>query len=101
MYEDSTLKQKALNAMPVERFKSEAQAKLNSYLRLNLDNKPFDLNDFLLLELLQWFKNDFFKWINQPDCDYCHSNQKMTFQQNDRALGTEAVWLAGNVEVYK
>ena len=101
MYEDITLKQKALNTMPVERFRSDAQDKLNAYLRLNLDTKPFDISDFLLLELLHWFKNEFFKWINQPDCDYCHSNQKMEFLHSDRALGSEAVWLAGNVEVYK
>ena len=101
MYEDSSLKQKALSLMPIQRFQSEAQAKFDSYIRLNLDDKPFDVSDFILLELLQWFKNEFFKWVNQPDCDYCHSSQNMTFEHNDRALGTEAVWLAGNVEVYK
>ena len=101
MYEDTMLKQKALSLIPVERFKSEAQAKFDSYIKLNLDSKQFDLQDFMMLELLQWFKNEFFKWINQPDCDYCKSNQNMTFEHNDRALGTEMIWLAGNVEVYK
>ena len=52
MYEDITLKQKALNTMTVERFRSDAQDKVNAYLRLNLDTKPFDISDFLLLELL-------------------------------------------------
>ena len=33
--------------------------------------KPALKRDLLLLELLSWFKSDFFSWVNQLDCDKC------------------------------
>lgn len=33
----------------------------------------FGYEDFLVLELLDYFKNSFFKWINKPKCQTCHT----------------------------
>ena len=101
IYEQESLKRKALLSIPTERLKSDAKNKYDSYKAITLEKLPYDFNDFLLIELLAWFKNEFFKWINQPDCDYCNSNEKMTFLHNDFPNLNEKIWMANNVEVYK
>lgn len=103
IYEDQNLKEKALRAIPVVRLKIEAENKFKSYKTQNntQDKNAFDFNDFLVLELLSWFKNEFFKWVDQPACDYCHSSANMEFTKTDGPNQNEAVWMAGNVEVYK
>lgn len=42
----------------------------------NID-KNLDYDDLLVLELLNYFKNDFFKWVNSPDCTSCGSNKEV------------------------
>lgn len=46
-------------------------------LDLREQSQPDDAwgyEDLLVQETLAYFKNDFFKWINQPDCDSCGAN---------------------------
>jgi len=104
-YEDLNLKQKALDKIPIGRLTREATFKFNSYAeqikKTSSSEKPYDLKDFLLLELLAWFKNEFFSWLNEPDCDYCNSNRNMKFKIKSRPESHEVQWLAGNVEVYE
>ncbi|CAF1128518.1 unnamed protein product [Brachionus calyciflorus] len=101
IYEDVDLKQKCLSKIPIERLRDQAEQKYQIYSQNNQDKQPFKTRDFLILELLSWFKNEFFKWINQPDCIRCNSNEKMSFIKNDRPNHNEATWQAGNVEVYR
>lgn len=35
------------------------------------EEPPLAQQDALALELLSWFKQDFFKWVDKPACDYC------------------------------
>lgn len=101
MYEQASLKEKALRLVPHEALKQQAKSKYDSYRLNNLDQKPYDLSDFVLIEVLAWFKNDFFKWVNQPDCIYCQTNEHMQFESNQPALESESIWMAHNVEVYR
>ncbi len=32
---------------------------------------PATVRDLLLMELLEWFKEDFFSWVDSPECDSC------------------------------
>ena len=54
------------------------------------------------MELLYWFKNDFFTWCNKPKCSQCHNDQ-----DNMISIGTEISseeeqrWLASRTEVYQ
>lgn len=101
MYENFNLRQKALACIPIDRLRNEARIKYNSYKNTDMGEVPYDFEDFLLLELLAWFKNEFFRWINQPDCDSCKSNQNMQFIKSDIPFRNEVTWQAHNVEVYK
>lgn len=87
--------------MPIEKFQSEALAKFTAYKLSTKDEKPYGMRDFLLLELMAWFKKDFFKWVNQPNCDHCDINQNMVFKYPSPASNDESIWMAGNVEVYE
>jgi peptide-N4-(N-acetyl-beta-glucosaminyl)asparagine amidase len=100
LYEDANLKRKALELIPVQALKDQARVKYESYLSTK-DANPFDLNDFLVIELLAWFKNEFFRWTNQPDCDMCNTNQNVKFKTNDKPNRDEIPGMAGNVEVYE
>ncbi len=104
-YEDSNLKQKALDKIPMNHLTREANVKFNSYAdqikKTASSEKAYDFRDFLLLELLAWFKNDFFSWLNEPDCQYCSSNRNMKFKSQSRPESNEILWLAGNVEIYE
>lgn len=104
LYEDPNLKRKALNVIPVEELKSRARAKLEAYkssTSLDTEPSPLDFDDFLLLELLAWFKNEFFTWTNQPECRVCGTCQNMRFIRSDRPNRDEIAGMAGNVEVYE
>lgn len=93
--------------MPVQRLKSDAKNKYNSYVsslksEANVNGEaPLDERDFLALELLAWFKNEFFRWINQPDCESCNTSEHMIYKLNDSPNADERVGLARNVEVYE
>ncbi|CCE61212.1 hypothetical protein TPHA_0A01280 [Tetrapisispora phaffii CBS 4417] len=62
-----------------------------------------EYTDLLVKELLRYFKQDFFKWVNQPDCQNCDSS----IETNQTAIGIqrptaeEARYECGNVEVYR
>ncbi|RNA40801.1 Peptide-N(4)-(N-acetyl-beta-glucosaminyl)asparagine amidase [Brachionus plicatilis] len=101
IYEDPDLKQKCSQKIPVNRLKSSAEKKYMSFMQDNQDKHPYNQRDFLVLELLEWFKNEFFRWINQPDCQSCKSNKAVVFFKNDKPNINEITWMAGNVEVYK
>jgi peptide-N4-(N-acetyl-beta-glucosaminyl)asparagine amidase len=101
IYEQPDLQSKALKCIPVERLKHDAQSKHDSYKKLsNLDKTPYDLDDFVLIELLAWFKNDLFSWVNQPECEFC-SDKNTVLVGMDRANHSELTWMANNVEIYQ
>ncbi|SCV03015.1 LAME_0H07030g1_1 [Lachancea meyersii CBS 8951] len=61
-----------------------------------------DYVDRLVKELLRYFKNDFFKWCNSPDCEHCGcSGEQMTAIGNEGANSDERRFDCGVVEVYR
>ena len=103
IYENSELKAKALEKIPADRLREDAREKFYSY-KMNMKNyepKPYDLNDFLALELQSWFKNEFFQWVNEPECKNCGTKEHMRFSHAAQPVSNEIIWLANNVEVYK
>jgi peptide-N4-(N-acetyl-beta-glucosaminyl)asparagine amidase len=103
-YEDFELQEKARNLIPWKEMTIKAinkmlQIKQNNRNNKNNDNYETDSKDILLIELLDWFKNQFFRWFDSPDCDKC--NIKMTNAIKAQPLPQEIEWSASNVELYK
>ena len=96
LYEDPRLKFKALQCIPHDELRSSAAEKQSA---LPKQGESVDLRDLLLLELLAWFKNRFFSWVDQPKCESCGGKT-----QNEgmvKPTDAEIMWGGGRVENYK
>ena len=65
------LKAAALSVMPVDKLKQKAQEKFDRAKSSDPDINPSLFRDLLLLEFKEWFKTDFFHWVDTPPCPRC------------------------------
>lgn len=79
-YEDKDLQAKALSLIPLAELEITAQRNMR---RLQMDIKKdktkgeeVDIQELVLLELLFWFKNSFFSWVDTPQCTFCEGATK-------------------------
>eukprot|EP00298_Acanthocystis_sp_HF-20_P009694 c18450_g1_i2.p1 GENE.c18450_g1_i2~~c18450_g1_i2.p1 ORF type:complete len:521 (+),score=196.61 c18450_g1_i2:35-1564(+) len=86
-YEDRFLIQKARQVIPIQRLVSEAENEGGNYKR-----------DNLVRRLLHWFKNEFFRWVDQPQCPKC--GIKTTAIGSGAPNQSEQSFFAGVVELY-
>ncbi|KAM9308819.1 peptide-N(4)-(N-acetyl-beta-glucosaminyl)asparagine amidase [Gastrophryne carolinensis] len=70
VYEQPDLQQKARDHIPVSELKTRARENLAQAGSLDSD-ATISEDDFLMLELLRWFKEDFFQWVNSLPCSRC------------------------------
>jgi peptide-N4-(N-acetyl-beta-glucosaminyl)asparagine amidase len=98
MYEDLELQKKALQLIPLDTLKQRAKER----------DTPLGPQDRLLKELLQWFKRDFFTWVNQPKCGACGADTAPASQayhsanpNAQRPTPEEVAGMAGRVEIYE
>ncbi|XP_069504870.1 peptide-N(4)-(N-acetyl-beta-glucosaminyl)asparagine amidase isoform X2 [Ambystoma mexicanum] len=70
MYESPLLQSKALAVIPYQALQTKARESLTKAKEVDKDTKA-DERDFLLMELLNWFKNEFFQWVNSLPCRQC------------------------------
>lgn len=68
-YEDPILLTQAKSLIPLDELRRKAGEKVPK--TLTGQDAQNAMMDFLILELLQWFKHDFFSWVNAPDCELC------------------------------
>ncbi|XP_054992873.1 peptide-N(4)-(N-acetyl-beta-glucosaminyl)asparagine amidase isoform X2 [Sorex araneus] len=96
LYENRALQEKALACIPVQELKKRSQEKLSRARKLDKGTNVSD-EDFLLLELLHWFKAEFFHWVNEILCTKCGGQTKSRgeslFPNDD-----ELKWGANRVE---
>lgn len=97
-YEDELAQAVALSVMELERMSTRAEeaAALSSMLG---EDPPLAMEDALAMELLSWFKLEFFAWVDQPPCAFCNSTTRLV--QMVQPSPTEAAHLAGRVELYR
>ena len=103
-YEDSRLQQQAREVVPIVQLQEEAKHSLEQLQETETDtssvtNQKLELQDFLLLALLKWFKNSFFKWMNAPECSACGG--ETTLQGMVAPSQEELQWGGNRVENYR
>ena len=60
-----------------------------------------EYTDNLVKELLRYFKQDFFKWCDKPECANCHTNEHQQFAGSQGPIPEEARYKCAGVEVYR
>ncbi|KAL6429024.1 hypothetical protein ACFW04_008076 [Cataglyphis niger] len=82
-YEDPDLQRKARSVIPIAQLEIAAMTKMRdlqksykfSDARKTTSSTQFETEltakDLLLVELLHWFKHEFFEWVNSPKCSRC------------------------------
>lgn len=102
-YENPELLQKAQNIIPVDKLRETAKMKFNmlknSQDGIGDETSNFSIEDCLLIGLLDWFKNKFFKWVDSPVCTFCQCTEVQR-KGTDFPLPEEAKWQTRNVELY-
>ncbi|XP_053405664.1 peptide-N(4)-(N-acetyl-beta-glucosaminyl)asparagine amidase-like isoform X2 [Mercenaria mercenaria] len=106
VYEDRRQQQKAREVIPIAQLEKEAKTKLeqlsqceNSGDDQTNSSPKLDMQDCLVLALLNWFKNSFFKWVDAPACRGCGGKPVL---QGNIAPTPEELRFGGNrVENYK
>jgi len=72
-YEKPEAQEEARKVVPLEDLKEKARVKLSASGSNEgaAANSSALFKDFLLLEVLEWFKADFFSWVDAPKCQIC------------------------------
>ncbi|KAI8077639.1 hypothetical protein BDF21DRAFT_464092 [Thamnidium elegans] len=87
-YENTKLLGKAMDIIPIQRLYEEAELKDEG-----------SLEDNVIRRLLHWFKTEFFTWVNNAPCDYCHSDKTKSIGYTQPTLD-ELRYDAHAVETY-
>ncbi|KAF7267653.1 hypothetical protein GWI33_019142 [Rhynchophorus ferrugineus] len=100
-YKDKDLQIRAKKLIPLELLEDKAQKRLRSIqeqVKLgNLSDPNISVQDMLILEILQWFKEEFFTWVNSPPCDSCGGKTNFSHFDKDSKL----LEYADRVEMHK
>lgn len=74
-YESKSSQSKAKDVIPVERLQEAAKQKFQENSGAG---SKLDVRDYLLLELLNWFKSSFFQWVDTLPCSQCNGSTQNT-----------------------
>ncbi|XP_050498889.1 peptide-N(4)-(N-acetyl-beta-glucosaminyl)asparagine amidase isoform X1 [Diabrotica virgifera virgifera] len=89
-YEDKDLQDRTRNIIPVAKLEENAQKRLRviqTHIKKNkLVDPDLSIQDMLILELLQWFKEEFFEWVDSPACEHCGGVTVFSHMSTDREL---------------
>lgn len=92
VYENPSLQTKAKAIVPLSELLSRAKERCQL-------NETQHLRDALLVELLDWFKNDFFSWFDAASCRICE--KPMDGKGNGVPTAEEVRHGAHRVELYQ
>ena len=92
-YELPDWQAQALAVIPVERLRAQAAAAIAD------GSSTLAADDAFMEQLLRWFKADFFKWVNSPECDTCGKGTQGIGGAHPNAQ--EAPFRPGVVELYR
>lgn len=93
-YEDKELQRKALSLIPLHDLELAAvnnMRKLQKAIKCGHTNEQeVDIQELILMELLSWFKNTFFSWVDSPECLSCRGTTKFVGHNFSSASEEEA-----------
>lgn len=72
LYEDPTRQALALSVIPIDELRKRAKS----------DTSPFSMEDKVMIQLLKWFKTEFFRWTNALRCEPCNSTSFFIWLSN-------------------
>lgn len=105
IYKDLQLHTKVKEICPWEQLSLESSKKMSKIKRNSTeDTIKIDSRDLFLIELLNWFKKDYFQWFQEPICKQCSTDNKLIQMKLNRYSDSnfeEKKWRASNVEIYK
>ncbi|CAH0551290.1 unnamed protein product [Brassicogethes aeneus] len=86
-YEDKELQERATKLIPVNKLELNATEHLRKlqteYKKKNIPDLNISIQDMLILELLEWFKEDFFAWVDTVECSHCSGKTKSSHMSQD------------------
>ncbi|XP_023022495.2 N-glycanase Pngl [Leptinotarsa decemlineata] len=89
-YEDKNLQERVRCLIPVRVLEENSQRNLRRIQECIKKNKLEDpeisIQDMMVLELLRWFKEDFFVWVDNPECESCGSETVFSHVSTERNL---------------
>lgn len=91
-YESKTMQEEALKYIPAQLLHERARG--------NASPMPA-YQDELVMQLLHWFKREFFSWMNQPKCSACGCASTKLIHMEGPSTPEEVSGEAGRVEVYQ
>ncbi|KRT83441.1 hypothetical protein AMK59_4192 [Oryctes borbonicus] len=90
IYDNEELQERARKLIPISQLEVNAQENLRTLQKElkkgELDDLEITIQDMLILELLNWFKNDFFTWVDSPPCENCNGISKFSHMSDDPNL---------------
>nr|XP_002122689.1 peptide-N(4)-(N-acetyl-beta-glucosaminyl)asparagine amidase [Ciona intestinalis]XP_026690236.1 peptide-N(4)-(N-acetyl-beta-glucosaminyl)asparagine amidase [Ciona intestinalis] len=95
MYENKSLQQKARAVIPIVELNTRTEKRLREETNQEFSNYQY----CFLLELLHWFKYEFFTWTNQPPCTSCPESEKYSIGMLPPS-DEDLLWGASRVEGY-
>lgn len=92
-YEDEAIQRKALSVIPVSEILNQAATRRQTEPALTTEQHA------LTAALLRWFKRNFFKWVDSPQCWRC-GQVKTKLSHVEDANAVEATFQASRTEVF-
>ncbi|XP_046997587.1 peptide-N(4)-(N-acetyl-beta-glucosaminyl)asparagine amidase isoform X1 [Schistocerca americana] len=85
-HENKLLQKKALKLIPLTELEIKAVKHMRSLqkaIKNGAEDNGADVQDILLLELMAWFKESFFSWVDSPKCWFCQGETKFRGHSSD------------------
>jgi len=97
-YETESIKKEALACMPLTQMESNAAQRLRNAqialksMKMTEDMEEPSLQQMLLLELLSWFKNSFFTWVDTLPCFFCSKETESAQRKSSNGMSIDVSW---------
>ncbi|AOW03313.1 peptide-N(4)-(N-acetyl-beta-glucosaminyl)asparagine amidase [Yarrowia lipolytica] len=96
-FENAELQDMAMEILPLDRLYSVAEERAEE----EGERDNWGLQDYLIMELLRWFKQDYFTWVNSPPCETCGENGNVQFVRRENSTPEEQKYDASGTEVHQ